>query len=321
MKKPNKLLLDYLKKFPNTATLTLAKKIYKEHSAKFKDVEHIRTQIRYYRGQAGDKNRIDAKQHIDFLAKLKEELPKGETEKVEPYYLPKDRKKVLVISDIHLPYHDDKALFASLEYGLKKEVDTIYINGDLLDFALISKHENNTTKHSVKYELDCAKIFLKGLREMFPKALIIYKYGNHDLRFDKWIRLKAPELLDIEHINLAEILDLRELEIIQLDSLQWCYMFDIAVLHGHELPMKSGGINPARTARMKINRPLIIGHFHRQSKDAGMILGKPYYYAYSSGCLCDLSPAYMPINDWVHGFILINQGQVYQKEVINGTVI
>jgi hypothetical protein len=61
-----------------------------------------------------------------------------------------------------------------------------------LDFALISKHENNTTKHSVKYELDCAKVFLKGLREMFPKALIIYKYGNHDLRFDKWIRLKAP---------------------------------------------------------------------------------------------------------------------------------
>ena len=321
MKKPNKLLLDYLKQFPNTATLTLAKKIYKENPAKFTDVEHIRTQIRYYRGQAGDKNRIDAKEHIDYLAKLKEELPKGETEKVEPYYLPKDRKKVLVISDIHLPYHDDKALFASLEYGLKEQVDTIYINGDLLDFALISKHENNTTKHSVKYELDCAKIFLKGLREMFPKALIIYKYGNHDLRFDKWIRLKAPELLDIEHINLAEILGLRELEIIQLDSLQWCYMWDIAVLHGHELPMKSGGINPARTARMKINRPLIIGHFHRQSKDAGMILGKPYYYAYSSGCLCDLSPAYMPINDWVHGFILINQGQVYQKEVINGTVI
>jgi len=319
--KPNILILDYLKQFPNTATLTLSKKIYSDNPAQFKSVESIRRLIRYYRGSDGDTNRGFAKEHIDYLAKLKEELPKGESEKVEPYYLPKDRHKVLIISDIHLPYHDDKALFAALEYGLKEDVDTIYINGDLLDFALISKHENTTTKHSVKYELDCAKVFLKGLREMFPKALIIYKYGNHDLRFDKWIRLKAPELLDIEHINLAEILGLRELDIIQLDNLQWCYMWDIAVLHGHELPMKSGGINPARTARMKINRPLIIGHFHRQSKDAGMILGKPYYYAYSTGCLCDLSPAYMPINDWVHGFILINEGQVYQKEVINGTVI
>jgi predicted phosphodiesterase len=321
MKKPNPIIYKYLENFPNTAHLTLAKKIYKEHPAKFTNIEHIRTLIRYYRGSSGDEGREDAKKHIDYLAKLKEELPKGETEKVEPYYLPKDRKKVLVISDIHLPYHDDKALFAALEYGLKEEVDTIYINGDLLDFALISKHENTTTKHSVKYELDCAKVFLKGLREMFPKALIIYKYGNHDLRFDKWIRLKAPELLDIEHINLAEILCLNELSIIQLDNLQWAYMWDIAVLHGHELPMKSGGINPARAARLKINRPLIIGHFHRQSKDAGMILGKPYYYAYSSGCLCDLSPSYMPINDWVHGFILIDQGQVYQKEVIDGRVI
>lgn len=320
MRKPNTLILEYLKDFPNTPTLTLSKKIYKENTAQFKNVEYVRHLINYYRGNKGDEQRAKAKKHIDYLAKLKEELPKGESEKVEPYYLPKDRKKVLVISDIHLPYHDDKALFAALEYGLKEQVDTIYINGDLLDFALISKHENNTTKHSVKYELDCAKVFLKGLRDMFPKALIIYKYGNHDLRFDKWIRLKAPELLDIEHINLAEILGLRELEIIQLDSLQWCYMWDIAVLHGHELPMKSGGINPARTARMKINRPLIVGHFHRQSKDAGMILGKPYYYAYSSGCLCDLSPAYLPINNWVHGFCIVENGVVSQKEIINGTI-
>jgi len=321
MKKPNNIIYEYLKDYPNTANNTLAKKIYSDNPAQFKSVESIRRLIRYYRGSDGDTNRNFAKEHIDYFAKLKEELPKGETEKVEPYYLPKDRHKVLIISDIHLPYHDDKALFAALEYGLKEEVDTIYINGDLLDFALISKHENTTTKHSVKYELDCAKVFLKGLREMFPKALIIYKYGNHDLRFDKWIRLKAPELLDIEHINLAEILGLNELSIIQLDNLQWAYMWDIAILHGHELPMKSGGINPARAARLKINRPLIIGHFHRQSKDAGMILGKPYYYAYSTGCLCDLSPAYMPINDWLHGFILINEGQVYQKEVINGAVI
>lgn len=314
------LILEYCKQFPNTANLTLSKKIYKEHPEKFNDVEQVRDRVRYYRGNKGVKDKKYAKPHIDYLEKLKNELPKGESEKTEPYYLPKDRKKVLIISDIHLPYHDDTALFAALEYGLKEEVDTIYINGDLCDFALISKHETSTTKHSVKYELDCAKVFLKGLREMFPKALIIYKYGNHDLRFDKWIRLKAPELLDIENIMLSELLSLRELNIIQLDSLQWCYMWDIAVLHGHELPMKSGGINPARAARLAINRPLIIGHFHRQNKDAGMILGKPHYYTYSNGCLCDLTPAYLPINNWVHGFCIVENGIVTQKEVINGTI-
>ena len=315
MNKPNKLIIDYLKQYPNTATLTLAKKIYKEHPTNFNNVEHIRTLMRYYRGTKGEKDRIDAKKHIDYFEKLKSELPKGETEKVEPYYLPKDRKKVLIISDIHLPYHDDKALFDALKFGLENKVDTIYINGDLLDFALISKHENTTTKHSVKYEIDCAKLFLKGLREMFPTALIIYKYGNHDLRFDKWIRLKAPELLDIEHIMLSEILGLRELDIIQLDSLQWCYMWEYVVLHGHELPIKSGGVNPARATRLKLNRPAIIGHFHRMNRDIATIMGKEQYSVYSNGCLCDLSPAYMPINDWNHSCILIDNGKVIVKEL------
>jgi predicted phosphodiesterase len=315
MSKPNKLIFDYLKQFPNTATLTLSKKIYKDHPANFTNVEHIRNLIRYYRGTKGKKDKKTAQSHIDYFEKLKSELPKGETEKVEPYYLPKDRKKVLIISDIHLPYHDDKALFQALKFGLDNEVDTIYINGDLLDFALISKYENNTTKHSIKYELDCAKVFLNGLREMFPTALIIYKYGNHDLRFDKWIRLKAPELLDIEHIMLSEILGLRELDIIQLDSLQWCYMWEYVVLHGHELPMKSGGVNPARATRLKLNRPAIIGHFHRMNRDIATIMGKEQYSVYSNGCLCDLSPAYMPINDWNHSCILLDNGNVIVKEL------
>jgi hypothetical protein len=129
------LIFEYCKQFPNTPSLTLSKKIYKEHPEKFNSIESVRDRVRYYRGNKGIKDKKCAKPYIDYLEKLKSELPKGETEKLEPYYLPKDRKKVLIISDIHLPYHDDKALFAALEYGLKEQVDTIYINGDLLDFA------------------------------------------------------------------------------------------------------------------------------------------------------------------------------------------
>lgn len=315
MNKPNPIIFEYLKTYPNTANLTLAKKIYSEHPDKFKSIEDIRTSIRYYRGSRGDNERKKAKHYIDYFEKLKTELPKGETEKIEPYFLPKDRKKVLIISDIHLPYHDDKALFGAIQFGLENKVDTIYINGDLLDMATISKHDNLVSKTSVKYEIDCAKIFLKGLRENFPNALIIYKYGNHDLRFDKWIRLKAPELLDIEHIMLSEILGLRELDIIQLDSAQWCYMWEYVVLHGHELPIKSGGINPARSTRLKLNRPAIIGHFHRMNRDIATIMGKEQYSVYSNGCLCDLSPNYMPINDWNHSCILVDNGKVIVKEL------
>ena len=51
------IVKKYLKKFPNTPNLTLAKKIYKENSKLFTNVDSVRSLIRSYLGQAGQKNR------------------------------------------------------------------------------------------------------------------------------------------------------------------------------------------------------------------------------------------------------------------------
>jgi len=151
---------DELKRFPNIGNLTLAKKIYKDNPTCFKDVEHVRSLIRNLKGANGAVMRSHA--HKEFRKEfeaLKKELPKGETERIEPYVLPKANKNVLIISDLHMPYHDDDALFAALEYGHEQNVDTIIINGDLFDFSQISRHEKDPRKRSVKYELDCVKAF------------------------------------------------------------------------------------------------------------------------------------------------------------------
>ena len=52
-------------------------------------------------------------------------------------------KSVLVISDLHIPYHHKDA-FAFLK-AIKKEFkpDTVINIGDLLDFHAISMHEHN----------------------------------------------------------------------------------------------------------------------------------------------------------------------------------
>jgi len=59
--KPNPIIFEYLKNYPNTANLTLAKKIYKEHPEKFNDVEQVRDRVRYYRGNKGIKDKKSAK--------------------------------------------------------------------------------------------------------------------------------------------------------------------------------------------------------------------------------------------------------------------
>jgi hypothetical protein len=167
---------EYLLKFPNTANLTLAKKIYAENKSVYTNLEQVRSHIRTLKGVYGNKARKE--NHVEFRKQfeaLKKDLPKGETDKIEPYYLPKSNSKVLMLSDIHFPYQNDDALFAALEYGLQKEVDTIWLNGDTMDIYSLSKFDKDPRKRNFKYEIDLTRKFLKGLRAMFPKALIIFK--------------------------------------------------------------------------------------------------------------------------------------------------
>jgi predicted phosphodiesterase len=317
---------EYLMKFPNTANLTLAKKIYAENKSVYTNLEQVRTHIRILKGANGTRHK--KKSHIEFRKEfeaLKKDLPKGESERIHPYKLPKTSKKILIISDLHIPYHNDDAVFAALEYGLDQKVDTIIINGDLIDFATISRHEKDMRKRSVKYEIDCTRVFLKGLRAMFPKALIVWSYGNHDLRYDKYIMQKAPEIFDIELIQLHELLKLRDLNIIKIDSTQYIYAGKLAIFHGHETGLTSGGVNPARSLRLKLNKSAVTSHFHRETKDMGKNLDEHPYSCFSIGCLCDLHPAYMPINMWTHGFgyLELNDKGDYNfnlKSIIDGKV-
>ncbi len=312
---------EYLLKYPNIPSRTLARMLYKDYPNLWKSEDMTRGTIRKLRGSAGESSRTI---YVDFkkqLAALKKELPKGETDKKEPYYLPKSIKRVLLLSDIHLPYQDDEALFAALQYGIEKNIDCIILNGDTVDFHAISRHEKNPYKRDVAYELDCLKVFLKGLRNMFPKALIIYKIGNHDQRLEKYLMLKAPELLAISDFKLSDLCKFNELNIIEVESKQYIYAGKLPILHGHELPMKSGGENPANLSKKALGKQAIFGHFHKTTVANGREFDKGMSYSiYSTGCLCDLHPDYLPINQWNHGFAYIELSPSGEYRVENKTI-
>jgi predicted phosphodiesterase len=303
----------------------LAKKLHEENPSVYKNVEHARSTLRLITGNCGKLNL--EKQHNDFRKEfnlLKKTLPKGETDKVEDYYLPKSIKRVLMLSDIHLPYQDDDALFSALEYGISNQADCIWLNGDILDFYQLSRFEIDPRKRSFKYELDVCREFLRGLRKMFPKALILYKMGNHENRYMKYLMSQAPKLLDCEEFELGVLLGFHELSIIEIKDKQLAHAADLKVLHYHELPLKSGGVNPARAVFLKTGASTIGGHYHRKSEHVERTLESKLIKIYSTGCLCDLHPAYMPFNNWSHGFafITINKGQyvVDNKTIIDGKV-
>ncbi len=322
------VVMAYLTKFPNTSKISLAKKIFEENKPLFETVESARSLIRYYTMASGGKRRESkgvASNFYKAFVKLKKDLPKGESERHLPLKLPKSVRRVLILGDIHFPFQNDEALHAALEFGNEKDIDCVYLNGDIMDAYQLSRHEKDPRRRSFSYELDCTRTFLTSLREMFPNALIYYKIGNHDARYEKFIIQAAPHLLDIEAVQLSELLKFKELNIQEVKSMQWAYIGKLPILHGHELPVKSGGVNPARTVQLKLNKQGVVNHFHRETRANGKHFDDNVYTTYSLGCLCDLFPNYMPINEWGHGFGYVEvepngNYQMFQKTVINGKI-
>ena len=82
-------------------------------------------------------------------------------------------KRILVISDLHLPYQRPDA-FNFLK-AIKKEYkpDTIISIGDLLDQHALSFHESNPDLYSAGHELAKAKEYVKELEGIFPELVEI----------------------------------------------------------------------------------------------------------------------------------------------------
>jgi predicted phosphodiesterase len=304
--------------------MTLARLIYKDNDKQFKDIEEVRSSIRYYRGKKGEaakKNLATFEfldQNIEFV------MPESYADGFEPYII--SQSKTLIISDLHIPYQDNEAIQKAINYGKEKKVNCILINGDVLDFAGISRHEKDWRQRSVHEEFEATRIFLSSLREHFPKAKIVFKLGNHDERWEKWLFLKAPEIFDDPEFKLESRLRLGELKIDIVKDKRPVKIGKLFILHGHELFGGSGGVNPARGTFLKTFDNVVVGHYHKTTSNTEITMSGDIISVHSVGCLCGKTPYFMPINRWNSGFgyceLDIKTGDYifHNKQIINGKV-
>lgn len=322
-----KLAEKLCKDFPTKGTLTLAKILYGKYPEAFKNVETARSMIRGYRGELKrsirDKSKVTPQSTPKTLNPY--ELPESHSHKKEAFVLPKSSKKILLLSDIHIPYQDNEAIEAAVEYGIKNEVDTVYLNGDTLDFFGCSFHEKDARKRPrMSEELEMGRQFLDWLRFKFPTQQIYFIPGNHCQRIERYLVVKAPELLGIDEFSLATLLRLGEKKIHWLDHKSKVYFGKLLVEHGDKMH-GAGGVNPARSLLLKFKRSTICGHFHRTSQANSKIYDGDIQMAWSTGCLCELEPGYMEVNEHNHGAAIIEISEngnftVDNFQIINGKV-
>ena len=84
---------------------------------------------------------------------------------------------VLVISDLHIPYHHQDA-FDFLKALKKKYKPDLVVNiGDELDHHAISMHEHNPDLMSAGDELKHSKEYVRELEKIFPEMTLVH--SNH----------------------------------------------------------------------------------------------------------------------------------------------
>jgi predicted phosphodiesterase len=320
---------EWRSQYPDKPTLALARLMYQKNKTAFKDVEDARERLRYIEGKSGDKG-IKSIVKSDFFKPGARplnpyNLPVSHQENREPFRLPMACNNILLISDLHIPYHDIDAINVALDYGRKQKVNTIVINGDLIDFYQLSRFEKDPRKRRVKEEFDAAKQFLKSLRKAFPKAEIYWLEGNHDTRYQKWLMAKCAEIFDDNYYYLEQRLRLNEERVKLISEMILVKAGKLSITHGHHI-MRGffSPVNSARGVYMKAKQSTIIGHVHKCSTHSETNMDGKVITTWSTGSLCELKPDYSPlVSNYQHGFahVVIEKNGDYSVknyQIING---
>jgi predicted phosphodiesterase len=203
-----------------------------------------------------------------------------------------------------------------IDYFIQKSVDSILLNGDIIDCYQLSRFQPDPTKRNFAEEILAFQQFVKVLKDNVTKK-IFYKLGNHEERYEKIMISRCAEFLRIKDFDFENVLGCAELGIEVIKDQRIIYVGNLPVLHGHEVGIKSVSVNPARSLFLKTLKSAMCGHLHRTSQHNEQSLDGKIISCWSVGHLGDPHPMYRRINNWNHGCARIEKDTDGSFEVIN----
>ena len=314
----NILAKEYLSKYPTMPSRTVARKMVEEN----KDVEGrecftlnaARMAVLYLRGRKGDVNR----KKIGMMV----EMPPTDDREWIPYVVPAEYNNTLFMADLHIPYHDREAIRLFIKMARERKVDSVLINGDLMDFYELSTFCKDPRKRSFLSEVKLGNWFLDYLEDELPGAKIIFKKANHEYRFDRYITQRCPELYGMDGLNLASQFGINERGITLVSDKRIVKYGHLSILHGDELGKSVfSPVNPARGLYLRTHTTAFVSHYHTPSSHTEPDLNGTQTTTWSGGCLCGLHPEWMPINRWCLGAAFCVKDESGNFELENYKVI
>jgi predicted phosphodiesterase len=143
--------------------------------------------------------------------------------------------KIFIVGDLHMPYHNRRALRRIYE-AIKNEKPTHIVQiGDLFDqysFSRFSKKNITTSTKELRRARECSNRFWIECKKRSKSALCFQLFGNHDIRLTKRIAEKVPEAYELVKNKLNEIYTFKGVRTIYDDTAE-LKIHGITFMHGY----------------------------------------------------------------------------------------
>lgn len=162
--------------------------------------------------------------------------------------------EVFVASDLHLwPGQESLMLRALKKLSDEMRPKGIILNGDVLDFAQISRHPPIGWEKtpSPQEEIEAGQDHLADLVKRTPRALRSWNLGNHDARFETKIATVAPEFAKVAGIHLSDHFPLWQKG--------WSTFVNDQMVTKHRF---KGGMHATQNNALWAGRTMVTGHLH-----------------------------------------------------------
>ena len=229
-------------------------------------------------------------------------------------------KRVWVVSDLQVPFHDKRAVDALAQCisDLKAKDDVVVSIGDEMDFQTISRWSQGTPlehERSIGRDRDAT---VEVLRDLQVQHMI---RSNHTDRLYNQVMRRIPGLLGAPELELPNFLRLPELGITFHEE-----AFKVApgwvAMHGDEAGVSQISGQTAAGLCRKVGLSVVCGHTHRLGLQPHSTSVNGHItrtlWGFEVGNLMDMRQAkYAKTHNWQQGFgiLYVDGGKVYPQPI------
>lgn len=167
-------------------------------------------------------------------------------------------KRIGVIPDTHVPYHDELAWKVCLKALAGWQPDEIVFLGDFADFYSVSSHSKDPNRKSnLEWEIEQVNIELDKVEKLGKKVTFVE--GNHENRLERYIQSDAKALRGL--VSVPSEFRLRERGWQHFTYKQYYKHPKAKIVFTHDLGSAAEKAHIEAARQFKTNT--IIGHTHK----------------------------------------------------------